>query len=181
MSTTRHVTAEDLWRLEDEFHKYDVIDGVLYQLAPPSVEHGYVSLNIGSAIREHVRRHRLGQAYAESTFILADDPPTVLTPDVSFVRADRILPRDQRSAFGPQVPDLAVEIKSPSDTYPEITHKMRRYIELGVVLGWLVDPDRQTVTVFEHGKPDRVLSVADVLDGGDVLPGFQVSLASIFE
>ncbi len=85
------------------------------------------------------------------------------------------------------MPDVVVEIRSPTDAEADVRAKLSLYFEVGVPLVWMVDPHRQSVEEVRasgSGLPDSRLMLADagdVLDGGDVLPGLRVSLADVFE
>lgn len=180
MATAKLVTPEDLYELDDDVAKYDLIDGVLYRMAPPGGDHGYTTVRLTSRLAIFVDRYGLGRVYAETTYVLARDPATALTPDASFVRSERIIPPDHEK-FLEQAPDIAVEVRSPSNSLPLIARKMERYLAHGVRLGWTVDPSRKSVTVYEPDNPPRMLANGDVLDGGDVLPGFELPLRDLFD
>jgi Uma2 family endonuclease len=77
-------------------------------------------------------------------------------------------------------PDLAVEIHSPGNTRKEIERKRREYFAAGTKLVWEVDPDARTITVFTDPTAPKVLTMADTLDGGTVLPGFTLPIADLF-
>lgn len=105
----------------------------------------------------------------------------VLQPDVGFVRMERVAdPETTRSAIE-GAPDLAVEVRSPSDVVLEIEGKIGRYLRAGTRLAWLVDPLRQRVTVWRAGEAEpAVLTTDDVLEGHDVLPGFRLPVREVF-
>jgi Uma2 family endonuclease len=79
------------------------------------------------------------------------------------------------------VPDLVVEILSPSNTGAEIDHKLRDYFKAGVRWAWVIDPRKRTARV--HNSPEASITIdeAGTLDGRDVLPGFRLPLAKLFE
>ena len=77
-------------------------------------------------------------------------------------------------------PDLAAEVLSPSDRMVEALAKITMYLEAGVRLVWLVDPEAMTITVFRPDAALKMLGIGDTLDGGDVLPGFSVPVAELF-
>lgn len=79
------------------------------------------------------------------------------------------------------VPDLVVEVISPSERPGQITTKLFTYLDAGVRIVWLVDPEAQTVTVHAAGESPRTLTTDDEINGGDVLPGFSVPIAAFFE
>jgi Uma2 family endonuclease len=104
----------------------------------------------------------------------------VRVPDAAFVRADRAPQGEARKSFPRLAPDLVVEVLSPSDRVSEVVAKLEMYQEAGVPLIWLVDPDKETITIIAAGQPTRVVKQGDTIDGGDVLPGFSVPVAEIF-
>jgi Uma2 family endonuclease len=175
------VTAEELFRLGDDVHA-ELVEGVLVPLSPAGFEHGDVALAIGARIRVFAQENHLGRACAAETgFVLSRNPDTVLAPDVGFVVADRIPPGARPKGFFQGAPDLAVEVLSPSNRQAEITVKIAMYFQAGTRLVWIIDPIEQTVAVHRSAKQATVLNSADTLNGEDVLPGFRVLVATIFE
>ena len=100
---------------------------------------------------------------------------------MAFVQAARLPPREQRRSYSPVVPDLAVEIRSPSNTVRELAEKVADYLRAGVRLVWVVDLDTQTVTVHTPGAVPLTLSVDEEITGGEVLPAFRCPVAAFFE
>jgi len=173
-----NVTVAELERLPDDGRRYDLLDGELISMSPAGEEHGYFAGLVLVALGNFVTPRRLGRVYAAETgFRLESGSETVLGPDVAFVRAERVQ-RDK--SFARLAPDLAVEVRSPSDRRRSIMEKVGRYLAAGTPLVWLLEPAQRAVTVFAAGEPPRVLGVADVLDGGDVLPGFRLPLSDLF-
>lgn len=182
MATTRLITADDLWRMPDDGYRYDLVQGELIRMAPAGGEHGEIANEVGRRIGNYVREHGLGRVFgAETGFLLARDPDVILGPDAAFVRTDRLPPPDQRRGFVPVAPDLAVEIVSPGDRRGEIQRKVNAYLAAGVPQVWTIYPRRRTVHVHGSGQPVRVLSAHDTLDGEEILPGFQLPVAALFE
>ena len=106
-----------------------------------------------------------------------------LRPDVAFVSKARWPLRKQapRTEAWKVIPDLAVEVVSPSNKAGELIEKMLDYQRAGVRLIWHVYPVQEVVLVFESPESVRVLNRDDTLDGGTVLPGFRLPLATLFE
>jgi Uma2 family endonuclease len=123
----------------------------------------------------------------DTGFLLREDPDELVSPDVALVRHERLPPPAERLSYLRLVPDLVVEIRSPNDAEADVRAKLSLYVEVGVPLVWIVDPQKQTVEearASSTGLSDSRLMRADagdVLDGGDLLPGFRVSLADVFE
>jgi Uma2 family endonuclease len=77
-------------------------------------------------------------------------------------------------------PDLAIEVATPSKSDEELRLRTRLHLQGGTRQVWVVRPEQQTVTVFSSDAPERMLTINDSLDGGDVVPGFTLPLASVF-
>jgi Uma2 family endonuclease len=105
----------------------------------------------------------------------------VRIPDVAFLKWDRFV--DRRLPDDPVplvVPNLAVEVLSTSNTRTEMAIKRTDYFQTGVELVWEIDPRRRTVTVYTSLTDSTTLDINDTLDGGSVLPGFQLPLTELF-
>ena len=80
----------------------------------------------------------------------------------------------------PVMPDIAVEIRSPSNTLAEMREKAQRYLRLGSTLVWIILPNDQKVEVHQTQMPVKTLELGDSLSGEDVLPGFELELRRLF-
>ena len=175
------MTAEELYGLPDDGARHELASGRLLSEPPPGLDHGDVLITIGSLLRDHVRSRKLGKVYGgDSGFLLSRAPDTVRAPDVAFVRAERV-PAGRLRSYYPGAPDLAVEILSPHDRPGEVAAKITDYLAAGTRAVWVLDSEEQCVTVFHPGAPAEMLLAGDDLDGGDVVPGFRVRVAEIFE
>lgn len=173
------MTAEELEALPADDRRYELICGELVSMPPVSFRHGGIVARITGELERFVRRNHLGMvASGDPGFILERGPDTVRAPDIAFVRADR-LPDDLRH-FLELAPDLAVEIVSPSERMTNVRAKARAYLDAGVRLVWIVQPEGRRVSVYHADQPPRELGEGDVPDGEDVVPGFQMPLADIF-
>ena len=180
MGTTTHLmTAEELFRLPDDGLRHQLIKGELLTMSPPGEEHGAVTLNLAFLLAEYVRAKNLGRLYAGDTgFKLESDPDTVLAPDIAFIRAERVgvISKGYRSG----ALDLVVEVLSPNDRRRKVDDKARKWLELGALAVWLVNPRARIVDVRFANGAQEVFSEDDELTGGEVIPGFRVSVGDIF-
>lgn len=171
----RRRTAEDLYDLPLDDVRAELVRGDVVCEPPAGFGHGVGALEIGYHLRRFLEDHPLGVACgAETGFVLSRDPDTVRAPDAAFVtreRADRFAAREK---FFEGAPDLAAEVVSPGDSWRQVADKVRDYLTAGTRLVWVIDPRRRTVTVHRPGTAPRVLGEDDLLDGGEVLPGFAV-------
>ncbi len=160
-------------------NEYELIDGEMVKMTAPGVGHGMLAGVIFAFLWNHVSEHDLGTAAVEAGFRSSHDPHLVLRPDVAFIRF-ATLPKNRRKGLSPVMPDLAVEIASPSDSLPSLRAKAQLYLHNGTRLVWLVFPDDQGIEVHSISGERQSLGAEDTLTGGDVLPGFQLELKRLF-
>lgn len=155
-------------------------DGGLIVMSPASSRGGRRNLTLGARLWIWNEASGLGVGFDSSTgFTLPDG--SIRAPDAAWAfrdRWERLTPEEQ-DRFAPIVPDFVAELRSPSDTLPELRAKMRHYVAQGVRLAWLIDPATQTVEVYRPGREAEVLARPATLDGGEVLPGFTLDLKGI--
>jgi Uma2 family endonuclease len=175
------LTVDDLGSL-DLPEVWELVEGRVIELSPTGAWSGRVSLRFASHLLSEGEAKGLGYAFgADTGFILFTDRRTMRAPDASFVRRERLPDAGPaQRAFLPFPPDLAVEVLSPSDRLSDALAKAVMYLQAGVRLVWLADPDRKTVTVFTPDAPPVTLAAGDTLDGGDVLPDLRIAVAELF-
>ena len=181
MAVPHPVTAEELERMGEQDFDFELVSGKLVPVTPGGGQHGALAMWLGARILTFVEARALGRVYAAETgYVLRRDPDTVRAPDVSFVSRHR--PAGMRSPRGfiPGAPDLAVEVRSPDDTIKALEAKARDYLGAGTRLVWIVDPQSRQIRVHTDDGQVEVRSEADVLDGGEVLPGFALDVAQVF-
>jgi Uma2 family endonuclease len=181
MATTRLMTADDLLTLPDDGSRYELIEGALHHMSPGGFAASRIAMRIGGRLDAFADERKLGRVSgADGGYVFHRDPDTVLAPDVAFVRADRLPPEHQQLGFLEVAPDLVVEVVSPGDRPGEIAAKVAFYLGAGVPLVWAIYPRLRQVHVHTAGAAPRVLREGDLLDGGEVLPGFQLPVTEIF-
>lgn len=181
MTILTRMTAEDLFSLPSENLRHELIRGELTTMAPTSGQHGESAFNIAGILRTFIKAHDLGiGAGAETGFLLSRNPDTVRAPDCAFIRKERVPAEGAPKKFWPLAPDLAVEVLSPSDSASEVLEKIDEWLAAGARLVWVIDPEKKTVTVHAPSRQPKKLRLRDQLDGGDVLPGFSITIADIF-
>lgn len=177
------MTAEELFELPEDGWFYELVEGRLVRMSPTGGKHGIVTQALSLAIGNFVAERKLGRVLpADTGFCISeeDEPDTVLAPDLAFVRAERA--RDAAIPQYPRLaPDMVAEVVSPSQGRRAMRAKVRQWLDAGVRLVWLVFPDERVVEVWRPGAPVKTQTVADVLSGEDVLPGFAYPIAGLFE
>ena len=182
MSTATHsTTADELFRMPHNGQRFELVEGELRTMTPSGSAHGYVVVEVTVRLGDFVNRNGLGCVFgAETGFRIGRNPDTVLAPDVSFIRKERLDVTGIPEAFYPEAPALVVEVISPNDMAEEVDDKMRRWFAAGVEVAWVVYPRGHTVTVCRGLNDIRVLKSADTLDGGIVVPGFTCRVGDLF-
>ncbi|MCZ0938678.1 MAG: Uma2 family endonuclease [Caldilineaceae bacterium] len=176
------LTADDLLRLYSEGVRGELIRGALCETMPTGLTHGEIVMNLGGALRNFVRPRRLGRLVgSDSGMLLERDPDTVLEPDIAFISAQKLPLNVRLSGYYEGAPDLVVEIVSPSDGSREVYHKARMWISFGVSLVWVVNPENRTIEVHRPNQPLLSLTENEILDGGEVLLGFNYPLRDVFD
>ena len=181
------VAAENKIWTDEEFMalprdgNYELVNGDLVDVGNSGMEHGVLGAFLAGTLLTYVRRDRLGVICDSSTaFTLKNGNKR--SPDVPFVAKERLkgLKRLPKGYFQGS-PDLAVEILSPGNTVEEIHQKIVEYFENGTRLVWVIHPDERYVLVDHSPEPDRLLRPQDNLDGEDVVSGFAIAVAELFE
>lgn len=155
----------------------EIIDKMLTE------EHGVIVSTLSGEIYLLLQQNPLGRLSIEARHKMPEDRRNSRMPDISFTSTERLPPITRKGAV-PQMPDLAIEIKSPDDSVTLLRQKAAYYIANDARMVWLIFPEQRLVEVY---RPDAdVLLLVDnelrhdVLEGGDVLPGFSLALQNIF-
>lgn len=180
MATTQHaITDEQLLRLPDDGCKYEVVDGELVRTSPAGWLHDAIVARLIVALGSDVQARRLGTVIGSNAmFVLPGGNKR--SPDVSFVAAGR-LDSETNRPFPELAPDLAVEVVSPSDRQRQILDKVGEYLQAGVRLVWVIEPEKRQATAYRGLTDVRLISENGSLDGEDVLPGFSCRLRDILD
>ena len=179
---TEPLTADDLLRLYSEGVRGELIQGALCETMPSSGEHGEIVVKLVTAMAQIVKPGRLGRLSASDAGVLLErEPDTVREPDIAFFSVEKIPPGVRVRGYYEVVPDIVVEVASPSDSAREVNDKARMWLSYGVGLVWAVYPDTRRVDVHPQVGSRQALTDGDTLDGGDVLPGFAYGVTDVFE
>lgn len=165
-------------RPENRDRHFELIDGTIVEKALPTEEH---SLIIGLYIyflSVYARERGLGLPGPESRFRVPENFKNTRQPDLSMT-LDPDVPITIKGA-APRAPDVIVEVRSPDENYDELRDKARWYVANGVRLVFLVFPRPKIVEVYRPSVPSETLTTDDTIEGYDVLPGFALSVASLF-
>jgi len=179
MSTTsKLITGEELLAMGD-IGRCELIYGEVLKISPSGFEHGSVTALLAHLLSTWNDRHKLGVVLgAETGFRLERNPDLVRAPDVAYVTAARVSD-ELTTGFFEGAPDLAVEVISPSDTWPEVKAKVDMWLAHGTRSCWIVDPRNRQVSVHRgDGLITKLNPAQDIEDA--TLPGFRVSISAFF-
>lgn len=172
-------TEKDVVRIHDrEGRLFELVDGVLVEKGMGFDESRFAMLLV-MYLGNFIVQHDLG-AFLGPDGMMRLFPGLVRIPDAAFISWDRFPESGQKQAIPDVAPDLAVEVLSKSNRRKEMERKLDEYFEAGVRLVWYVDPKARTVRVYTARHDITTLTIDDELDGGDVLPGFRLSIADWF-
>ena len=179
MTTAKLITANELLLMPRDDYRYELVRGALTEPLPPHVEsHGDATARFGAALGTYSDNNDYRVVTGRAGFQLESDPDTVRAPDIGWVAPGRIT---ECGNYYPRLaPDLAVEIKSPEETAAEMDERADMWLGFGVKLVWAGDPETTTVTRYRPGQEPEVLGEDDILDGGDLLPGFSIPVWQLF-
>ena len=180
-TATKLLTADDLLRLHSEGVRGELIRGVLCETMAAGQRHGKIVTRLIVRLGNFVEPRDLGTLVASDSGVrLEHDPDTVREPDIGFTSVDRLPLGEDVEGYAEVVPDLVVEVASPSDSRRAVNDKARMWLSHGARLVWVVHPDTRTVDVHRTDALVSTLDEDDALDGLDVLPGFSCALSTVF-
>lgn len=176
----RLLTVEDLEHFPSELPsgpvRYELDEGRLVIMAPPANEHGAAQSKIAAALVYLGEYKGHGKTRTEVSVILSRNPDRVRVPDAFFVTNARLPLRLSPQRYFETIPELIVEVRSPSDTLAELERKAGEYLAAGSVVVWVPDPEARQVIEYRQGTQPRIYGENDTLTVDDLIPGFSLSV-----
>ncbi len=177
------LTVKDVEQLQAKLvedhldYQLELVDGKIIVMGPSDIVSSEIGAELISLLRNWVKPRRLGRVFDSSGgFILPDS--NLCAPNVSFVSAERL--KRSKRYFAEMVPDLTVEIKSQSNRIKPLQEKIQSFLELGARVGILIDPDKQSVTVYRSTTEPVVLTDGDILRIPELFPGWEVPISELW-
>lgn len=175
------ITADELLRMPDDGLRRELVQGELRMMTPAGWAHGCVAAAVAELLRTHARTTESGAVCgAETGFVLSTDPDTVRAPDAAFVSRERVEKVGNTTKYWPGAPDLAVEVVSPEDRFHEVEGKALEWLTAGSIAVLVLDPAKQTATVYRRQGDVHIYRAQDTLNLDDAVPGFSVVVAKLF-
>jgi Uma2 family endonuclease len=172
--------ADDIWDAPDDGKRYEVVDGALFMTTAPDLDHQRPIMGLSGLIWTYLRRHRIGEVFAAPVGLILDEE-NGLQPDLVYVSLERAGILTRRGIRG--VPDLVVEVLSPSTEARDRGVKLRRYAAAGVPYYWIVDPATRTLEAFHLGEQGYELT--DTYGPGSLFqpalfPGLEIPIDNLW-
>ncbi len=184
LATTQELIRTPASQVNGDEALYEIINGQRVELPPMSVYATRLASRLVTKLNEFAGARALGEAVGETLFRLPLPDDRNRRPDVALVSYER-WPKDRLVSEDDNawdvVPDLAVEVISPTDRAEDLLEKVDEYFRAGVRLVWVIYPRRRLVHVYESLTQIHGRTRTDELDGGAVLPGFRLPLATLFQ
>ncbi len=182
----RLYTVDELWEMlcqpgGDDIG-YELINGELFEMPPTNSVHSWLAPEVSFFIRAYSKPRNLGFTLSEGGFSPPGDRTTLLSPDVAFVARER-MPIPFPKPFFPFMPDLAVEVMSPSSAWAELRRKAAIFLAHGTRLVWIINPMLRRAEVLRAGEDGEIIrymvGMDGALSGEDVLPGFTLAMSEL--
>jgi len=177
----RLITAEQFARIPDEPGvRRELVRGRVVRMTPGGVRHFRVITRLTKLFIEYEERSGAAVLLLTTGCKLAEAPDTVREPDLALVRRERFREVGEIPGFYPGSPDFVVEVLSPTDRPGAIREKIAQYFDRGVRMIWVVDPERESISVHEPDREPRTLQGDDVAGGGELFPDLRCALHAVF-
>ncbi len=157
-------------------------DGDIIIMPPTNTETGRKNFDLIADFAVWTRKDKTGVAFDSSTgFTLPNNARR--SPDLAWVRKEKWddLSKEEKRRFARLVPDFVVELRSETDSLKDLQNKMLGYIESGVSLGWLIDPQERKVHIYRPEREIETLDNPEQVSGESVIEGFILELENIFD
>lgn len=179
--STTNLTDDQFYHLcrQNEALRFEMnVQGEVIIMSPVGGESGEWEADFITDVKIWNRATRLGHVFSSSTMFRLPNGAK-RSPDVAWVETSRwqVLTPEERRKFAPIAPDFVIELRSSTDALKPLQEKMREYIDNGVKLGWLLNPQDQQAEIYQPGQVVERLDLPATLSGGDVMPGFRLDVA----
>ncbi len=175
------MTTTEFWDYcqlpENQARFFELVEGEIIEVLPANPRSSEIAVEIAFLLITYFRQNPFGRVTGEQGGYNLT-PTTTVAPDVAFISKERQAEFPARGV-NPIPPDLAVEVMSPSDAYPDVLRKVSLYLQHGTRLVWVVN-EAESAVIVHTPLGFKVYQLTDALDGGDVLPGFSLPVKDIF-
>ena len=179
MNAKRPATIEDMYGMPEDGQKYELVDGEIV-VSPAGGRHSQIAVQIAYLLKRSLEDSPTGIVFGADHGVVLPNG-NLRSPDVSFIRNEKLPDAKAPDTFGEFIPDLVVEVLSPGDRMRQVAEKIGEYLQCGVPLVWLVAPKDKTVMVYRSLTETRLLQAEDTIDAELTLPGFSATVSDFFK
>ena len=178
---TEPITAEQLLEMDAKGMRGELIRGVFCPTMSAGIRHGQIVMELGRLLGNAIADTRAGSLIGSDAGVKVEsDPDTVREPDIAYFSKER-LPLDvEVLGYAEVIPELVVEVVSPSDNVREVAGKASMWINAGVQLVWVLWPETKMIEIYRPAQPVTTLRETDTLTAENILPQFNVPIKDIF-
>lgn len=171
----RKMSEEAFLRLPDDGRKYELVRGITREV-PTGVRHGAIIAKIIALMFPYAQGRGVITASSAGYRMVSGN---IRSPDVAFIRKERLPEGKPPIGFGESAPDLAIEVLSPSEDLNELLRKVAEYFESGAQQVWVLDPDACRATFYRSPIEVQTLRADDTLEGEELLPEFRCKVREL--
>jgi Uma2 family endonuclease len=155
--------------------------GEIIIMSPTGGETGKYNAELNAEFVIWNRQKKLGVIFDSSTCFKLPKGSN-RSPDVAYIQKERWdkLTEEEKTTFSPIAPDFVLELMSKTDSLRDIQEKMQEYMENGVKLAWLINPQKKQVEIYRQGREKEVLDYPQTISGEEVLPEFILDLTILW-
>jgi Uma2 family endonuclease len=175
------LTADDFRQLPEDGQLYELVRGNAIMMVRPGYRHGKVCNQAGRILGNYVEEHRLGTVLNNDSGVITErNPDTVRGPDIAYYSFARMPAESVPVGYPSAPPEIVVEVLSPHDRWSEVLSKAGEYLQAGVSVVCILDPEARTATVCRADGPPRVLAADQDLALPELHAEFRVPVARFF-
>jgi Uma2 family endonuclease len=178
MEVKKPVTIDDMYHMPEDGQKYELVNGEIV-VSPAGMPHAQIVLKIVRIVAAYLDENPIGEVFGDNVGLIFPNG-NLRSPDLFVIRREAIPDGKLPEGFGRFVPDFAVEVLSPIDRQSQVAQKIGEFLEYGVKVVWLVDPQDESVTVYRSLTQTQRFSSNDFVDAEPVLPGFVCKVSKFF-
>jgi Uma2 family endonuclease len=176
------MTAEEFGQRPDSGHPEELVQGKVVEMTPPDRRHGYVCYKACRILGSWVDEHDLGRVLSNDSGVITErDPDTVRGADVAYYSYARLSREPLSSGYGPEVPELVVEVRSTHDRWRNVLEKVIEYLDAGVLVVVVLDPESRSAHVYRDVEEPMKLGPDEELTFPGLLEGFSARVGRFFE
>jgi len=176
------MTAEQFGQRPDPGYPEELVQGRVVPMPVPDRRHGYFCGRADRIFGNFADAQDIGRVMCNDSGVITErDPDTVRGADVAYYSYSRLPKGTLPTGYGTEVPELVVEVLSANDRWRVILEKVSEYLNAGVLVVVVLDPERQSAQVFSSDDPPRTLGAEEELVLPGILQGFSVRVGRFFE